>query len=123
MKKLLVILLCVAIMPRAYAQLAFDHTKWDCGKISADGARVFHTFTVINTSNESVRIQNFISSCNCVQVLAQPVTLSGGEMLEVTVSFDPSRERGEVYRYVELLDGGGKPLGKFEIRAEVTLTT
>lgn len=123
MKKLLVILLCVAIMPRAYAQLAFDHTEWDCGKISVDGARVFHTFTVINTSNESVRIQNFISSCNCVQVLAQAVTLGGGEMLDVTISFDPSRERGEVHRYVELLDGGGKVLGRFEIRAEITPTT
>lgn len=123
MRKLLVILLCFVIMPQMHAQLAFDHTEWDCGKISVDGARVFHTFTVINTSDESVRIQNFISSCNCVQVLAQAVTLGGGEILEVTVSFDPSKEKGKVQRYVELLDAGGKSLGKFEIRAEVILTT
>lgn len=123
MKKYLVILLLFVFMPQAYAQLAFDHTVWDCGKLSPEGTRVFHTFTVINASDSDVRIQNFVASCGCVQVLAQAVTLGGGEMLEVTVSFDPSKERGSVVRYVELLDAGGKSLGKLEIKADITQTT
>lgn len=123
MKKLSVIMLCFLLMPVAYAQLAFDHSVWDCGKLSCDGARIFHTFTAVNISDESVRIQNFVPSCNCVEVLAHAVTLGGGEILEITVSFDPSRENGLVTRYVDLLDAGGNSLGKLEIKAEITTTS
>lgn len=104
------------------SSLEFDHNVWNCGQLQQDGARAFHTFTAVNVSNASVRIQNFVPSCNCVQVLAQAVTLEPGEMLDITVSYNPYGEKGTVYRYVELLDAGGKSLGKLEINAEIIPT-
>ncbi len=99
--------------------LDFDHTLWDCGTLSGDASAVFHTFTAVNTSSGEVRIQNFVPSCNCVNVLAYPVTLTPGEMFEITVSFDPKGEKGSVQRSVELLDAGGKSLGRLDINANI----
>ena len=98
----------------------FDAYEWDFGSIDAISGTVCHTFTFQNTSDNAVRIDKTIPSCECITAHYSTDEVKPGDIAKVMVAFSPAGASGRTHRSVELLDQNGNTLGALSTKAHVT---
>lgn len=100
--------------------MVFETYEWDFGQINEADGPVQHTFRFANISNNPIQIDNISTSCGCTTVLYSTEPIAGGQIGEVTVSFDPSRTEGKVLREVEIFTKDRRNYASLMIAADVT---
>ena len=77
--------------------LVVSPATMELGEISGDEL-VYFNIEVKNTSQRSITITEFRSSCGCIKVLSKPQCIAPNATLRVSASFDPAR-RSSAFSY------------------------
>lgn len=101
------------------AQIVFDKTNWDFGRIKEADGVVSHVFTIFNGGDKPLRITGDVPSCNCIMTQLPDEPVAPGKSAEVTVFFSPSGAVGPTHRTVEILGAKGVSLGVLSTDADV----
>ncbi len=103
-----------------YAEIHFDKEVHDFGVLNQPD-KLEHTFTYENTGQEDLTIESAISSCECVTIDFEKVTLKPGEKSTIRVEFDPSEQSGK-NMYSFIIKNNGFPKEKvLSVTADVVI--
>lgn len=127
MKKTLFILLTIIFSSVAFAQtkektavFSFAEKSFDFGDVK-EGAMVSHTFTYKNTGNDTLRIDNIVSSCGCTVVNSYQKTVAPGKSSSITIDFNSAGKMGVINKTVTILSNAKseEPAEFLKIRVNV----
>ena len=127
MKKTLFILLTNIFSSVAFAQttektavFSFAEKAFDFGDVK-EGAMVSHTFTYKNTGNDTLRIDNIVSSCGCTVVNSYQKTVAPGKSSSITIDFNSAGKMGVINKTVTILSNAKseEPAEFLKIRVNV----
>lgn len=100
----------------------YDSKEFDFGEIEEADGPVTHTFLVLNKSNNPASIETISTSCGCTTVSYQTSPILPGHTAELTVTFDPARTQGKVFRDIEVFSQAGKSFDLLTLSATVNPT-
>lgn len=130
MKRAFTILAVTAVLatPSLQAQqvkespFEFDSTEFDFGEIEEADGPVSHTFIIYNKSNNPASIETVSTSCGCTTVSYPTEPIIPGKIAELTVTFDPARTQGKVFRDIEVFSQAGRSFDRLVLSATVNPT-
>jgi hypothetical protein len=94
--------------------------RYDFGKIQEGDGRVTHNFPVENPGNDTLRVLKIKSSAENISGAFTPYKIAPGGKGEITLTFDPSNEKGRVEKMVSVRTNDPQnPVRQFGIIAEV----
>lgn len=109
MKKTLFILITFIFSSLAFAQTAdknavfsFEEKAFDFGDVK-EGQKVAHTFTYTNSGNDTLRIDNIVSSCGCTVVNAYQKIIAPGKSASITIEFNSAGKMGVINKTITIL--------------------
>lgn len=89
--------------------IKWEKTSHDFGTIHASAGKVTARYTFVNTSGEPVAITAMTNGgCGCTEPAFPRKPVAAGDKGTVTVTFDPSRFKGEIKRQVTVTIMVGK---------------
>ena len=100
-------------MQEAASSLKLVPEKYEFGVISKEGGVVTTTFTVTNTSQQTVTIEEMSTSCGCTSAEISNKVIESGKSVELQVFFDPNfhkEPQGKFSRTVFLQTSEGNEL-------------
>jgi hypothetical protein len=127
MKKILFILFTFVFSSLAFAQttdksavFSFEGKSFDFGDVK-EGQKVSHTFTYKNTGNDTLRIDNIVSSCGCTVVNSYQKTVAPGKSSSITIDFNSAGKMGVVNKTITILSNAKseEPAEFLKIRVNV----
>lgn len=83
------------------------------------GARLTHAFPLRNPGGEGLEIQDAVPSCDCIQVVSQPVRVEAGTTGTVEIAFTPDRIGTVDYRVFVHAASPDRSEIEFAIQGEV----
>lgn len=105
--------------PVARAGLFFATDTLDIGALHTGQQKTF-SIGINNHSDTAVAIQKFVSSCKCLVLDSQAVTLPGGSNLSLKANFEAQPdEKGEIFRYIGIRTNEPTPFKIAVIRAKI----
>lgn len=115
-------LLVLSLLPlnRAFAQLRFDRTTHDFGTIAEAGGKVECRFRATNEGAEPVVILDVVTTCGCTVPTFSRKPLRSGESTEITVSYDPYNRPGTIDRKLHVYDARRNRLAVLTLTGRVT---
>lgn len=120
----LVILGCVLIVPKAYAQQEIQilESSYDFGKVQEEGGEISHKFQFVNTGNTKISISSVTSSCGCTTPDWSGDAIMVGDTGFVMVQYDPFNRPGSFTKDLRVnfqLAGQSKKEEVLTIKGEV----
>jgi hypothetical protein len=106
----------VAISQEESPQIEFDERDHNWGTIF-EGEKATHIFTITNTGEADLVIENVKSSCGCTAALVSEKLIPPGETGEVKATFDSSRRSGKQTKTITVTSNDPK-----EPTARLTIT-
>lgn len=82
-------------------RLGVAQVEVDFGSIPAD-KEVLKTITLSNSSKQEVNIRKIVSNCDCMSFSVPKYTLSPGESMDLSLTFDPSGRLGIDHKMVTI---------------------
>ncbi len=82
--------------------VSFSELSYDFGTIATDAGPVVHSFTITNNGSGAVAILSARASCGCTEPSYQRRPIMPGESAQVTLTFMPEGQRGEIDKNVTL---------------------
>lgn len=99
MKKILPVLLIVALIPlavwaKSQAKITFAETTYNFGTISENGGKVTHTFKFTNTGDANLVITDATAECGCTEPKYPAQPIKPGGTGTITVTYNPKYRPG-----------------------------
>lgn len=76
----------------------------DFGEVCDSVPEIYHTFELQNISDHPAKIDRFVTSCSCIEVLYDQDSIPPGKVAKVTIVLDLTRKKGEFEIPVNLFD-------------------
>lgn len=96
-------LLLTACSAEPAPQISFDKTNFDFGQVAQFGGKVKTTFTVKNTGDAPLIIQQIATSCSCTEAkIAEKEIVPSGETT-LTVIFDPNLHEEPAEKFTRIV--------------------
>lgn len=102
MKKLVILLVLFFVSINAQVvgpKLSVPEMNFDFGDIN-EGQVVEHNFTIYNTGDDLLKINDIRASCGCTAALPDKKELKPGESTNINVKFNSARRRGHQRKHV-----------------------
>lgn len=90
--------------------IVFAVSEHDFGRIDERGKPVSHTFEFTNEGTVPLVVTRVVTSCKCTSAEAPKRPVQPGERGHVTVSYNPRKQSGQVYRVIEVLTSQGRAM-------------
>lgn len=89
------------VFAKGKAEISFEKTSHDFGRISADGGKVTCRYEFTNTGSDALVIINVTNGgCGCTTPKFTREPIAPGKTGYVSITFDPKRFKGEFNRNV-----------------------
>ncbi len=114
-------LTCGVIYAKGAAEIQFQTTSHDFGRISASGGKVSYKYTFTNTGNEALVIINVTNGgCGCTTPGFTREPIEPGKKGYVSVTFDPARFKGEFNRSITVSSNAKKSKTRLKFSGYIT---
>lgn len=84
------------------AILFFGKNSYDFGRVREDKGKVSHTFSISNTGDTPLILNNVRSTCGCTVSTWSKEPISPGEQGFITIDFDPKNRQGQFHKTVQI---------------------